>query len=181
MLQEGSMDGPDSRPVRVRGKERPRPERRRFNGVRAEAVRIRQLVKKFNTQLGEAANDEFVKVQVARAAELTMLAEKMRGAAIRGEPINDMSLVKLEGLASRAVAGLFSLGDRKHRRKVKPAPEPEELSLGAYIQQKKAEAEAEAAKQAAGRSGVHHQPPKKNAPARLPRAANRPPQDEEVA
>ena len=67
---------------------------------------MRTLTAGFLAQLGAAADDPIVRLQVARAAELTMLAETARAKAIRGEAVDLDRLIRLESTCTRAVRAL---------------------------------------------------------------------------
>ena len=58
--------------------------------------------------------------QIRRAAELTVTAECMRAASLRGEQIDPLALVRLENLATHAVAALGL--DRKREPVHVPMP-----------------------------------------------------------
>ena len=98
---------PAATPVRSRGDpRRSRPEKRRYGGRSHQTARVRTLVAGFRVQLGAASNDSIMTAAITRAAELTMLAEMRRAAAIRGEGVDLGDLIRLEGAARRAVADL---------------------------------------------------------------------------
>jgi hypothetical protein len=85
---------------------RPARERSRYNGNSREHHRVRALAAGFRAQLGDASLDPIMSAAITRAAELTMLAEMKRAAAIRGEDVDLGDLIRLEGAARRAVADL---------------------------------------------------------------------------
>jgi hypothetical protein len=87
------------------------------DGRSAEARRYRDLCSSFADALGgEAALTETQRVAVRRAAELTTLAEQQRARALRGEPVDPLALVRLEGMTARAVRGLGIETQPKRRR-----------------------------------------------------------------
>jgi hypothetical protein len=126
VLQNADATDARSRTKRMATKPRSRPERARYNGRSAAAVRVRTLTAGFLAQLGAAAEDPIVKLQVARAAELTMLAETARAKAIRGEAVDLDHLIRLESMCTRAVRALRLPAARR---------ESEQLTLQAYLQQ----------------------------------------------
>jgi hypothetical protein len=67
---------------------------------------VRTLTAGFLAQLGAAADDPIVRLQVARADELTMLADPARAKAIRGEAVDLDHLIRLERMCTRAVRAL---------------------------------------------------------------------------
>ena len=76
----------------------------RFNGRSREGVRLRALQIHFRAEIGAEADSANVALTVRNAAELTMLAEMQRAAMIRNEPVDLDGLIRLEGVARRAVA-----------------------------------------------------------------------------
>jgi hypothetical protein len=87
-------------------------------------VRLRLLEKQFRAQVGEAADTPVMTLAIRRAAELQLLTETMRAAMIRGEAVDVSNLLRLEGVAARALAALRL-----------PAPRREEPSLAEYLEQ----------------------------------------------
>jgi hypothetical protein len=88
------------------------------DGHSAEARRFKDLVDGFADALGgEAALTEVQRTAVRRAAELTTLAEQTRARALRGEPVDPLALVRLEGMTARAVRALGITSDIKPRRR----------------------------------------------------------------
>jgi hypothetical protein len=65
---------------------------------------------------GEAALTEAQRVAVRRAAELTVIAEQQRARALRGESVDPLALVRLEGMTARAVRALAIESQPKRRR-----------------------------------------------------------------
>jgi hypothetical protein len=63
----------------------------------------------FRARLGEAAANPLVATEIMRASELIMLAERQRGAMIRGETVDLGDLLRLEGVARRAIVDLHLL------------------------------------------------------------------------
>ncbi len=92
---------------------RSRTEAARFNGRSREGVRLRQLEKQFRVQLGETTDNPVTILAIRRAAELVMLAESKRAAMIRGEVVDLGDLLRLEGVARRAVIDLGLLNARR--------------------------------------------------------------------
>lgn len=73
----------------------------------ALARRRRDLVDALTTALGgEAALSPVVLMQVKKAAELLTMCEMARADMLNGKPTNMLALVRLEGIASRAVRAL---------------------------------------------------------------------------
>jgi hypothetical protein len=154
----------------ARPKRRTPQEAHRYNGNSPEAHRIRKLTAKFTMQLGEAAaSDPIIKEQIARAAELVMLSEKARAQAIRGESIDPLAFVRLEGLASRAVRLLFDLRDISKRE-----PEPEK-TLADYMRGLGSEAPGKAGQRSPERFPPLTPSRPKNKRTRRTQAAVRPP------
>jgi hypothetical protein len=87
-----------------------------MDGRTSAAQRVRKLAQAFAAELGEAEKlNPAAMVRVRRAAELVVAAEELRAKAMRGELNTDvalLSLVRLEGLADRAVRRLRL--ERKH-------------------------------------------------------------------
>jgi hypothetical protein len=110
LLQNSVSDGAATkarpRAKRVYGKPRSRTERARFNGRTREGVRLRMLEKQFRACLGEAADNPVTLLAVRRAAELVLLTETMRAARIRGEAVDVSHMLRMEGVAARALAAL---------------------------------------------------------------------------
>jgi len=98
-----------SRKRRGTAKPRSRVEKHRFDGRSREAVRIRQLETQYRAEIGEVAANPAVMQAIRRAAELTMFSEKQRATMIRGEPINVSDLLRLEGVAKRAIGSMREL------------------------------------------------------------------------
>jgi hypothetical protein len=108
-VSDGAAIGARPRKRRWSGKPRSRLEKNRFDGRTSEAVRIRQLEKQYKAELGEVASKPAVMQAIRRAAELTMLSEKQRATMIRGEPTNVSDLLRLEGVAKRAISSMREL------------------------------------------------------------------------
>ncbi len=69
--------------------------------------RYQDLIDSFVEALnGDGALTEAQRVAVRRAAELTVIAEQQRARALRGEPVDPLALVRLEGMTARAVRAL---------------------------------------------------------------------------
>lgn len=102
----------------IRG--RVRRDRGDLDGRSAIAKRTLRLINRFVGALGGAARVSPVQMlAIRRAAELTVTTEQMRASALRGEPVDVLALVRLENLATRAVAAL-GLDQRQ------PEPKPPE-------------------------------------------------------
>ena len=86
------------------------------DGRSAEARRFRDLILSFTEALGGELT-ETQRVAVRRAAELTVIAEQQRTRALRGEPVDPLALVRLEGMTARAVRALGITSDTKPRRR----------------------------------------------------------------
>ena len=69
-------------------------------------MRLRALQIQFRAEIGAEADSAIMALAVTNAAELTMLAEMRRAAMIRGLIL---SLIRLEGVARRAVADMCQL------------------------------------------------------------------------
>lgn len=80
---------------------------------------MKQLERYFRERLGQAASDIVVAAAIARAAELTTLAESLRQRALRGEPVPPDDIVRVARLADQSVRALLRLG-----RPDKPAAGP---------------------------------------------------------
>jgi ribosomal protein L13E len=88
------------------------------DGRSAEARRFKDLVDSFAEALGgEAALTEVQRTAIRRASELTTLAEQQRARALRGESVDPLALVRLEGMTARAVRALGITSDIKPRRR----------------------------------------------------------------
>ncbi len=100
----------------------------RVDGRSKAAKRAKELAASFVAQLGKAAADggAAALAAVRKAAELVVVAEVLRARALRGETVDLSELVKVEGIADRAVRALGL--DRKRG----PA-ERGENDLAAYL------------------------------------------------
>jgi hypothetical protein len=80
--------------------------------------RFEDLARGFVKALGgdESNLTEPQRAAIRRAAELSTLAEQMRCQALRGEDVDRLALVRLEGQASRAVRALGIETPPKRRR-----------------------------------------------------------------
>jgi hypothetical protein len=76
-----------------------------IDGRSAIAKRAAKVMGRFVTALGGHV-DPVTLVQVRRAAELVVTAEQLRSKTLRGDPVDLLALVRLENLATRAVAAL---------------------------------------------------------------------------
>lgn len=89
-----------------------------LDGRSSEARRYRDLCAGFADALaGEGALTEAQRVAVRRAAELTVIAEQQRARALRGEPVDPLALVRLEGMVARAVRALGIPAERQPKRR----------------------------------------------------------------
>ena len=76
-------------------------------GPFAQARRRRDLVEVFLSALGgEQACSELTLVAVRRCAELQAMCERARASMLNGVPTDMLALVRLEGVAARAIRGL---------------------------------------------------------------------------
>jgi hypothetical protein len=105
---------------------------------RALDRRRKDLVSSFLAALGPDAPNGLTAVMVRRAAELTTAAEMARANALNGVPTDMLALVRLEGVASRAVRALG----------LKTEPPPAK-ALGLALARRRWAEEAERAKKAA--------------------------------
>jgi hypothetical protein len=78
------------------------------------------LEKQFRAEIGMEADSAVVALAVRNSAELTMSAEMQRAAMIRNEPVDLAGLIRLEGVAQRAVADMRQLA-REVRGEVQPS------------------------------------------------------------
>ncbi len=79
----------------------------RVDGRSKAAKRAKELAASFVAQLGKAAADGAAALAaVQKAAELFVVAEELRARALRGETVDLGELVKVEGIADRAVRAL---------------------------------------------------------------------------
>jgi len=78
-----------------------------LDGRRRNARRVRDLVAAFTLALGgPAAIDVATMMKIKRAAELTTAVEVLRARLLRGEPIDQLALSRLQGCSDRAVRAL---------------------------------------------------------------------------
>ena len=80
---------------------------------------MRALQRQFRAEIGEEADNAVVALAVRDASELTMLAEMQRAALIRGENVDLSNLLRLEGVARRAIAFMRQLA-REVRGEAQP-------------------------------------------------------------
>jgi len=78
----------------------------RFDGRSRTARRVKELAAGYIAQLGGGDVDAATLAAVKKAAELVVVAEKLRGRALRGESIDLSEMVKVQGVADRAVRAL---------------------------------------------------------------------------
>jgi hypothetical protein len=105
------LDHSASAPRSPTNRSRSTNDLRRLAGIRAYSPigrRYRDLVDAFVAALGgdETKLNEAQRVSIRRAAELSTLTEEQRAKALRGEVIDPLALVRLEGAADRAVRAL---------------------------------------------------------------------------
>jgi hypothetical protein len=82
------------------------------------ARRYADLVEAYTDALGGPETlSEAQRAAIRRAVELTTLTEQQRARALRGEPVDPLALVRLEGQCSRAVRAL-GIGSRPARKRV---------------------------------------------------------------
>ena len=91
---------------------------------------------------------------IRNAAELTMLAEMRRAAMIRNEPVDLDGLIRLEGVARRAVADMRQLA-REVRGEVQPSMTIEEHIRATYGQRR----DVGLPETPGARPGLDHPPP----------------------
>jgi hypothetical protein len=94
----------------------PRRRIQRIDGRSRQARRIKALIASYTARLGGHVDPD----RVRRCAELVQIAEDMRAAALRGEPVDASLLFKCEGYADRA---LRMLGLDKPRGRLPPLSE----------------------------------------------------------
>jgi hypothetical protein len=111
---DGSISGPlevpkmhqdtDPLPARLRRAVRhlPRPYRR-VDGRTLIARRAKAMVAEFIAATGNADVGTLQMLNINRAAELTIAAENLRAASLRGDKVDLFHLVRLENLAARAI------------------------------------------------------------------------------
>ena len=118
---------------------------------------MRALQRQFRAEIGEEADNAVVALAVRDASELTMLAEMQRAALIRGENVDLSNLLRLEGVARRAIAFMRQLA-REVRGEAQPSMSIEE-HLAAY-----SAVEPREARKPSGRGGTAPSP--RSAPCR---------------
>jgi hypothetical protein len=142
--------GSDGRSFRIRSRASNDPNYiPKQPNLRAQDRRRRDLIAAFLSALGPSGLNDLVQNDVRRAVELMVGAEMARAGMLRGEPTDMLALVRLEGVASRAV--------RRLGLKVEPAP----AKAGglALARQRWAEAETRAEKaKTAGEATATHTP-----------------------
>jgi hypothetical protein len=97
-----------------------------FDGRSAAGVRVRRLITQFVKELGGPdAVSLTMMPKVRRAAELIVTAEELRASTLRGERPTDLAmlaLVRLEGIADRAVRRLHIGAKRDPGLELRPSP-----------------------------------------------------------
>jgi hypothetical protein len=96
-----------------------------LDGRRRNARRVRDLVAAFTLALGGRVTAD-VMMKIKRAAELVTAAEALRASFLRGEPVDQLALSRLQGCSDRAVRAL-GIKDK-----------PARSSLAEYLAQKAA-------------------------------------------
>jgi hypothetical protein len=81
------------------------PRGSRIDGRTTPARRAKALVAKFVAELGGPVSAVQM-LKIERAAQLTVAAECLRAAALRGEEVDPLGLVRIENLAGRALRDL---------------------------------------------------------------------------
>lgn len=77
-----------------------------LDGRTRGAKRIKAVTDALLAELGGVVNDATMMVRIRRAAELVVAAEIARGNALTGKKVDLAKLIRLEGVASRAVKEL---------------------------------------------------------------------------
>lgn len=106
-----------------------RPGSLRFDGRSKAAKRVKKLAAGYIAQLGGGEPDAATRAAIQKAAELVVVAEGLRGRALRGESVDLSEMVKVQGVADRAVRAL-GLG-----RQREPAHVPLRERLAAEVEQ----------------------------------------------
>jgi hypothetical protein len=86
------------------------------DGRTASARRYRDLCRAFEAELGGPLNEVELGL-VKQAATLTLRAEQMQGAVVRGEMVNSDQLIRLSGTARRILNSIAAKASKR-----KPAP-----------------------------------------------------------
>jgi hypothetical protein len=87
-----------------------------FDGRSTEARRYKDLVDGYTQALGGKLTEAQI-TAARRCAELTVLAEQTRARALRGEAVDQLALVRLEGSLNRAIRALGIEPPRPSRRR----------------------------------------------------------------
>jgi hypothetical protein len=99
--------GSDGRSFRIRSRASNDPNYiPKQPNMRAQTRRRRDLITAFLSALGPSGLNDLTQVMVRRAAELTVAVEMARADMLNGVPTDMLALVRLEGVASRAVRQL---------------------------------------------------------------------------
>jgi len=101
----------------------------RVDGRSKAAKRVKELAAGYIAQLGGGVADAATLAAVQKAAELAAVAEELRGRALRGESVDLGEMVKVQGIADRAIRALDL--DRKRA--------PAGPTLAAYLAARNAE------------------------------------------
>lgn len=101
------------------------------DGRSAPARRFRDLVNQFTEELGgDAIMSEPMRAMVKQAAAVTIEAERIQGAILRGEEINSDELVRVSNVLQRLMNGL--------KTKSKTARAGQRTELSEYLRTKAA-------------------------------------------
>jgi hypothetical protein len=97
------------------------PGHSHVDGRTMAARRVKALVSHFVAELdGPDAVSAVQMLRVRRAAELITTSEQMRAAALRGEDVDHLALVRIENLAARAIAVLHLDRNREPGMRLRP-------------------------------------------------------------
>lgn len=103
------------------------------DGRSAPARRFRDLVRQFTEELGgDAIMSEPMRAMVRQAAAVTIEAERLQGAILRGEDVDTEQLVRVSNVQMRLMNGL--------KAKAKTARAGQRTQLSEYLRMKAAAA-----------------------------------------
>jgi hypothetical protein len=146
--------GSDGRSFRIRSRASNDPKYiPKQPNLRAQTRRRRDLITAFLSALGPSGLNDLTQVMVRRAAELTVAVEMARADMLNGVPTDMLALVRLEGVASRAV--------RQLGLRVEPPPARArglEIARLRWEAQRAQEKAKKAATEAAGEASATHTP-----------------------
>ncbi len=98
------------------------------DGRSASARRFRDLLESFSAEYGGVGSlNETTRALIRQAASLTIRAEQLQAAIVRGEPVDPDELIRLTNTARRTLAGI--------RRKEQP-----KVTLSGYLATKRGDA-----------------------------------------